>query len=182
MSEVADTFIPNQIRYHCPIILLLKFFRPKKNKTFKRRIWNYKLANFDRYRVILSEYNLDEKLQDNLDIDVNVQQITDALITAAEQSIPNKVVTIRPAQHPWITCHIKNLIRKRKRNFRKFKRTSNNCFGENYKTFRNQTVSEIRKSKQDYYNKLDMLLSTETTNTKLFWKTAKQQYTYSNFK
>lgn len=173
MSEVADTFIPNQIRYHCPIILLLKFFRPK-NKTFKRRIWNYKLANFDRYRVILSEYNLDEKLQENFDIDVNVQQITDALITAAEQSIPNKVVTIRPAQHPWITCHIKNLIRKRKRNFRKFKRTSNNCFWENYKTFRNQTVSEIRKSKQDYYNKLDMLLSTETTNTKLFWKTAKQ--------
>ena len=31
MSEVADTFIPNQIRYHCPIILLLKFFRQKKN-------------------------------------------------------------------------------------------------------------------------------------------------------
>ena len=103
---------------------------------------------------------------------LNFQYAQEKLIF--EALIPNKVVTIRPAQHPWITCHIKNLIRKRKRNFRKFKRTSNNCFWENYKTFRNQTVSEIRKSKQDYYNKLDMLLSTETTNTKLFWKTAKQ--------
>ncbi|MEW8544911.1 MAG: reverse transcriptase family protein [Candidatus Thiodiazotropha sp.] len=173
MSEVADTFIPNQIRYHCPTILLLKFLRPIY-KTFKRRIWNYKLANFDQYREILSDLNLDEKLHTNTDINVNVQQITDALTVAAEQSIPNKIVTIRPAQHPWITCHIKKLIRKRKRNFRKFKRTSNIRFWENYKTLRNQTVSEIRKSKQDYFNKLDTLLSTDTLNTKLFWKTSKQ--------
>ena len=27
-SGVIDTFIPNQIRYHCPTIVLLKFLRP----------------------------------------------------------------------------------------------------------------------------------------------------------
>ena len=35
-------------------------------------------------------------------------------------------------------------------------------------------MTEIRKSKKDYFDKLDGLLSTETTNSKLFWKTAKQ--------
>ena len=35
-------------------------------------------------------------------------------------------------------------------------------------------MSEIRKSKKDYFEKLDTVLSTETANSKQFWKTAKQ--------
>ena len=35
-------------------------------------------------------------------------------------------------------------------------------------------VSAIRKSKIDYFDKLDDLLATETSNMKLFWKTSKQ--------
>ena len=73
--------------------------------------------------------------------------------------------------HPWITCHIKNLIRKRKRSFRKFKRTTNPLHIEHYKTLRNKSVSDIRKSKKNYF---DNLLSSETTDSKLFWKTSKQ--------
>ena len=38
----------------------------------------------------------------------------------------------------------------------------------------NKIVSEIRKSKKDYFEKLDTVLSSETANSKLFWKTAKQ--------
>ena len=36
-SGVIDTFIPNQIRYHCPTVVIMKFIRPK-NKTFKRKV------------------------------------------------------------------------------------------------------------------------------------------------
>ena len=172
-SGVADCFIPNQLRYHCPIIVLLKFFR-QSIKTFKRRIWSYPLADFDRFRTVLLDSNLDNKVESTRDIDETVLQLTEAISSAAEQSIPNKIVTIIPAEHPWITCHIKNLIRKRKRNFKKFKRTSNLLFRDRYKILRNKIGTEIRKSKKDYFDKLDGLLSTETTNSKLFWKTAKQ--------
>ncbi|MEW8186271.1 MAG: reverse transcriptase family protein, partial [Candidatus Thiodiazotropha endolucinida] len=172
-SGVADCFIPDQVRYHCPIIVLLKFLR-QSIKTFKRRIWSYPLADFDRFRTVLLDSNLDNKVESISDIDETVLQLTEAISSAAEQSIPNKIVTIRPAEHPWITCHIKNLIRKRKRNFKKFKRTSNLLFRDRYKILRNRIVTEIRKSKKDYFDKLDGLLSTETTNSKLFWKTAKQ--------
>ena len=48
MSGVIDTFIPNQIRYHCPTIVLLNFLRPV-SKTYTRRIWKYKLADFDKF-------------------------------------------------------------------------------------------------------------------------------------
>ena len=70
----ADCFLLDQIRYHCPIVLLLKFFRPSV-KTFKRQVWNYKLADYNLYRTLLSEQNLIEKLNLNDDIDESVQII-----------------------------------------------------------------------------------------------------------
>ena len=35
-------------------------------------------------------------------------------------------------------------------------------------------MSEIRKSEKEYYDNIDQLLSSNTTNSKLFWKTTKQ--------
>ena len=86
ISCVTDCFLPALIRYHCSVVVLLKFLRPSV-KTFKRRIWNYNLAVYDLYRTLLS-----------------------AILSAAEESIPNKTITVRPAEHPWITCKIKNII------------------------------------------------------------------------
>ena len=172
-SGVIDSFIPDQTRYHLPIIVLLKFLRPH-TKIFKRLVWNYKIADFDRYRTVLSESNLVEKMESTNDIDENVQQFTEILLNAAKHTVPNKFVTIRPTVHPWITSKILNLIRKRKRNFRKFKRTSDFSYWVRYKHIRNKVVLAVRKSKIDYFDKLDDLLATETSNMKLFWKTSKQ--------
>ena len=209
-SRVADTFILDLIRYDCPIIVLTKFIRPQ-NKAFKRHIGNYNLADFDKYHHVLTNSNLEEKLNETTDIEQNTKEVTESIISyaanfdkyhhvltnsnleeklnqttdidqntkevtetiilyAADQAIPNKYVTIRPTEHPWITCHIRNLIRKHKRNFRKFKRTTNPLNLEQNKTLRNKIVSEIRKSKKDYFDKLDNLLSSETTDSKLFGK------------
>ena len=59
-SGVTDPFIPNQIRYHCPVVVLLKFTRPTA-KNFKRKIWNYKIADYEKYRRLLSESELASK-------------------------------------------------------------------------------------------------------------------------
>ncbi|MCG7875096.1 MAG: reverse transcriptase family protein [Candidatus Thiodiazotropha endolucinida] len=92
---------------------------------------------------------------------------------AADKSIPNNVVTIKPNEHPWITCGIKKLIRKRKRTFRQFKRTENIYYWNKYKTIRNKVVNEIKKSKKYYFDKLDRTLSNKDTDPKIFWKTSK---------
>ena len=144
-SGVIDTFIPNQIRYHCPTIVLLKYLRPV-SKTYTRRIWNYKLADFDKFRSSLTEYNL--TAEETTDLDINAQQITDSLMYAAEKSIPNKVVTIRPSESLWITSTVKRLIRKRKRLHKRFKRPNNLVYWESYKNIRHLTVSELRNSKE----------------------------------
>ncbi|MCG8076808.1 MAG: endonuclease/exonuclease/phosphatase family protein, partial [Candidatus Thiodiazotropha taylori] len=118
-SRVADPFIPDQIRYHCPIVVFLKFIRPS-TKSFKRKIWNYKLADYDTYRTLLSESNLIENLQTDNDIDSNVKLVSSAILTSAESAIPNKIITVKASDLPWVTCRLKHLIRKRKRTFRQY--------------------------------------------------------------
>ena len=73
--------------------------------------------------------------------------MTDAIPKAAEDSIPNKTVTIRPNDPPWITSHIRLLIRKRKLTYRKFKKSKQNHPWTKYKTLRNTVISELKKSK-----------------------------------
>ena len=115
-----------------------------------------------------------KKTQLTSNIDQNIKDITEAIMQAADKSIPNKIITIKPSDHPWITCHIKNMIRKRKRIVRQIKKTNINHYWLKYKTIRNNVVKEIKQSKQQYFDKLDQLLFSENIDPKLFWKTSKQ--------
>ena len=82
-SGVADPFVPDLIRYHCPIFILRKFIRPKV-KTYKRTIWSYKGADFAKYRQLLSEPNLVNRVRE-ADLYTSVQIINDAIFDAAEK-------------------------------------------------------------------------------------------------
>ena len=62
--------------------------------------------------------------------------------------IPNKTVTIRPSDPPWITSTIKRYIRKRKRAYRKAKHTKLPSHWNKFKQLRNKVVSLIRESKK----------------------------------
>ena len=68
MSGSLDPLIPFQVRYHCPIMILLKFTPPRAT-TFKRKVWYYKLSDYDKYREELSEASLLLKIQTNNNID-----------------------------------------------------------------------------------------------------------------
>ena len=68
----------------------------------------------------------------------------------------------------------KNMIQKSKRIYRQFKKTNINYYWLKYKTTRNNVLKGIKQSKQQYFDKLDQVLSSENTDTKLIWKTSKQ--------
>ena len=121
--EVTDPFILDQVRYHCPVLLLLKCRHPIV-KTSKRKLWNYVQADFNLYRAFLIDSNIENDIETNNNIDLNVELIFKVIADASERAIPHKIVTIRPNDHPWITSTIWKLIRKRKRAYKKYKRTS----------------------------------------------------------
>ena len=69
------------------------------DQDFKKANLELQTADFDSFREILNEHNLEAKLESTLNVDTNVQQDTDALFSAADQSILNKVICIRLAEH-----------------------------------------------------------------------------------
>ncbi len=113
-SFVADPFIPDLVRFHCPIVTVMTFSKPKIS-AYKRRIWIYDRADYIKYRNILNTVNWNEILLSN-ELDNNSKKITDIILDAASKSIPNKMATIRPNDIPWFNTNLRKLIRKRNRN------------------------------------------------------------------
>ena len=56
----------------------------------------------------MSEAKLLQRYKTNNNIDHNIQDILETILNAADKSIPNKLVTIKSNDSPWITCHIKS--------------------------------------------------------------------------
>ena len=59
-SGVADPYMADYTRYYRPVIILLKFTRPH-TPSFKRLIWNYKQADYDKLKNLVFESNVSEK-------------------------------------------------------------------------------------------------------------------------
>lgn len=59
------------------------------------------------------------------DVDIITDLISQAILDAAEISIPNKIVTMRKGGPRWLTQNIRKLIRKKNRLHRKAKLYNN---------------------------------------------------------
>ena len=118
-SFVSDPFIPDLVRYHCPVVVVLKFIKPKQH-VYKRHIWLYDRGDYENFRRIINSSNWDTIINPN-DLESTANLITDAIINAAKTSIPNKYVNIRPNDVPWFQSNIRKLIRQRKRLHKKAK-------------------------------------------------------------
>ena len=86
-------------------MLILKFLKSVE-KGFKGHIWVYEKGNYDLFRNKLDQVNWDNAFSfDN--INTTADTITEHIITAAKESIPNKTVFIRPNEPKWIHSNIK---------------------------------------------------------------------------
>lgn len=167
---VTDPFLHQDVRYHCPIYGILKFFKHAR-KSFIRRIWSYDRGNYDLLRTKAA--NTDWDALSDRDINIYVKNITDHINLLTTECVPNKNVRIRPSDPPWITTAIKKQIRKRKRAYKKAKRINTTRLWNKFKKLRNNVVSAIRQSKQDYINQLSNKLQSVTLSSKDWWTTLK---------
>ena len=104
LSGVSDPFLQQNIRYHCPVYVILKFSKPRLN-SFERHIWYYDKGDYNglRNKARLTDWG---SLQDN-DIDVYVNNINNRVFTLAAECIPNKIVRIKPSEPPRVTPIVK---------------------------------------------------------------------------
>ena len=170
LSGVGDSFLNQELRYHCPIYGIFKFSKPRVT-TFLRHVWYYERGDFNLFRDKAS--TLDWGSLQSSDINIYADNINTAINSMATECIPSRHVQIKPLDPPWLTASLKRHIRKRKRAFRKAKRTNLDSHWKKYKKLRNMVITMIRNSKKSYYNKLADRLKSSTLSTKDWWSTLK---------
>ena len=140
---------PVSTNNHCTVVANL-LFRTKKSKVYKRKMWNFKNANFDVYRQALNVVNWEECFVDQSDINIVANLWTSKLLSAAESSIPNKNVTVRPNDKPWYRNYLRTLCRKKNRIHKKAKISKQENDWDAFKLARNDYFSEIKRAKIAY--------------------------------
>ena len=95
----------NQVGYHLPITGVLN--HPTiVNASFKRKIFLYDKGNYESYRNHLSVVDWDGIFR-NDDIDITTNAIINTILDAANKTIPNRYITVKNDNPPWITTKIK---------------------------------------------------------------------------
>ena len=155
VSGVGDPFLNQEIRYHCPMCGIFKFFKPKF-VSFSRHNWNYDQGNCELLRNKSTSLNWDS-VKDN-DTNSYANKINTTITSIAKECIPNRCIKVKPSEPPWINSTIKRNIRKRKRAYRKVKRTKLVSDWNNLKKIRNIVVQNIRNSKKYFTTKLQLNL------------------------
>jgi hypothetical protein len=98
-------------------------------------------------------------------------------------SIPNRIVTIRPNDKPWMTSVIRREIRKRNRFLKHYCKYKSPEAWEKYRIQRNFTTSCIQAAKKSYYANLNEKLQNPYTGINKWWgliKTLYRNKIYSN--
>ena len=171
LSGVGEPFLDQNVRYHCPVYFVLNFHK-NVAPAFYRHIMLFDRGDYQSLSGDIRETDW-ESLKSN-NIDIYASNITKRISELADKHIPNKKVKIRQSDPSWLTNEAKKSIRKRKRLFKKFKRTKNITDYDNYKHFRNKTITEIKKLKQQETDKLAAKLCNNDIGPRDWWKTLLQ--------
>ena len=107
-------------------------------------------------------------LYKNSNIDWQVDNFTRKLIQIRNKYIPNKEITIRPKDNPWLDKEVRKLLRKKNRLLKKYKILSenpnqnikllNNTFSQYKEASKNYDYT-ARKIKRKYFNNLRIVMS-----------------------
>ena len=170
LSGVGEPFLDQNIRYHCPIYCVYNFDKVK-TPSFTRHIYLYNRGDYQTltHELTGTDWN---SLKDN-NVDVYAQNVTDRILYLVNKHIPNKHVRIRKSDPPWLSNNIKQLMRKRKRLYDKYKRSKNQSDFNKYKQVRNEVTFAIRKAKSEEIDKISNKLKDPNIRQKDWWKTLK---------
>ncbi|MEW8512948.1 MAG: hypothetical protein AB2608_19100, partial [Candidatus Thiodiazotropha sp.] len=171
LSGVADPFLNQEVRYHCPVYGIFKFSKPKQ-KSFTRHVWKYLQGDYDLLRTKAASTDWTSLYDD--DISTHAENITSHIISIAKECIPNKTIRVRPSDPPWITSYIKHHIRKRKRAYRKAKHTNSPIKWAKFRKIRNKVVTLIRDSKTSFYDGISNKLKSNKLSSRDWWSILKK--------
>lgn len=147
-------------------------FNASRGTTYKRKVYNYKNADWAGLRRDLQEKNWDPIFR-LANVHEMTEEWTTQFIDMMEKHIPTRNVTIRSAEAPWMTADIKKMMNKRNSLYRKSKTKPH--LWDNFKAMRNKIIEKIKEAKDKHTRAIeDKINKSSTTNDKTWWNLVKQ--------
>ena len=166
LCGVGDAFLYQNIRYHCPIYAIFNFDK-HKHICYKRNIWQYENGNYDLLKQYVNEFDWLSLKSD--DVNTYAENVTSKILEFCKCTIPNKKITVRPLDSPWINNEIKKIIRKRKRAHKHAKKVNSPNNWETFRKLRNKSISALREAKKEYKIKLSEKITSGKFSSKDWW-------------
>jgi L-fucose mutarotase/ribose pyranase (RbsD/FucU family) len=135
-------------------------------------------ADFSSYREQLSQVNFDNLFASD-DIDSITRSIVKILINEADKAIPNRIITVRKDNPPWLTTEIKKNIRKKIDNTNVQKKVIWRMTGQDFDELGTDATNVIN-SKNDFFTKLSSKIASESRGSKQYWNIIKSLMNYDS--
>jgi hypothetical protein len=104
-----------------------------------------------------------------------VDIIANTILNTADNTIPNRLITVRKDSRPWITTSIKKFIRRKNRIHKKAKHANSISHGEKYRITRNKCNNLIKMAKNDYFSTISEKFKAESFGSKNWWNLFKKR-------
>jgi hypothetical protein len=92
----------------------------KPSTSYQRKIVLYDKGDFDSHRQQVTDVDW-ETMFGHDDVDTIVDIIANMFLNTADNTIPNRLITVRKDSRPWITISITNFIRRKNQIHKKAK-------------------------------------------------------------
>ena len=157
---------------HCPVYCKLDL-PIESDCAYTRHIWRYNEGDYVALNLGFYHMNWVNIFRNTTSIDNAATCITNIIMDTSRKHIPNKYVTIRPRDKPWMSGEIRLLLRKRDRAFRKYKHCLTEYYRAKWHNERKKVNHAIQLAKRTYSAKLTSILSNPSCPSKDFWRYTK---------
>ena len=84
-------------------------------RAYKRKIWDYKNADFDKLNLLIAESNWSFLISEANNVSEAAENFTAHFLSCVRECVPGKNITIRPNDKPWFDSVLRKTIRIRDR-------------------------------------------------------------------
>jgi hypothetical protein len=153
---------------HCTIFGVVNM-KTARRKSFTREMWDFKNADFDKFREELGNVDWNECLSLGNINDI-CEKWTMMFLKIAEKVITKKTVKVRPSDKSWYNNYLRRLRRFKDRDHKMWVLAKTPLNWDIYKASRNTYFQECDRIKLDYEEHIYASLADQiTTNPKKWW-------------
>ena len=156
-------------RSHHQVIYTKLNFKVHFSPSYKRKIWDFSQADIDSIRQAILEVDWERSFS-NLNINEKVMHLTDCIQNIFSNFVPNKIVTVRDKDAPWMTPEVKKLILQKAKIYKRYVKNGRN--ENDYHNLReciSQCKNACNEAKNAYYTKLSTSLNDPNIESKKYW-------------